>query len=250
MLPTNPVSLALIFSALLCVGFAKGGLAGLGMLAMPLMAMAFPPVEAAAILMPVLIVQDAFSVWFYRKTWNRTIVMWVLPGALLGIGAAAFFAAAASVENILALLGVISIGFGLWRLWASHHDFEPRPFFKKHWPGVFFGFFSGFTSQIGHAGAPPLHMWLLPKKLPHREFVGTSSVLFAIINWAKVPAFVALGAFSRESLILAAVFIPVASVATFAGVWVVNRVNGPRFYMFANIMLALVGAKLLWDALA
>lgn len=92
-------------------------------------------------------------------------------------------------------------------------------------------------------------MWVIPKKLPHREFVGTNSILFAMMNWAKVPAFIALGAFSRESLTLSALFLPVATLATLGGVWLVNRVNGPRFYAFVNIMLVLVGAKLLFDAL-
>lgn len=98
------------------MGFAKGGLAGIGMICMPLMALVFPPVEAAAILMPLLIAQDAVSVWIYRHSWNRKIVAWMMPGAVGGIAAAAFFAASVSVTAILAILGLISVLFGLWRL--------------------------------------------------------------------------------------------------------------------------------------
>lgn len=249
-MPSDPVSIVLVVLSLSLLGFAKGGLAGLGILSMPLLAMVFPPVQAAAILMPVLIVQDIFSVWLYRKDWNLVIIAWMLPGAITGVVAAAYFAASVSSAVILAMLGVISIAFGLWRLWASRHKIASGPFFQKQWPGSIFGFVGGFTSQIAHAGAPPLQMWLIPKKLPHREFVGTMAVSFALINWAKVPAFIVLGAFNRESLILAALFIPVASAATFAGAWLVNRVNGPLFYLFANWMLVLVGVKLLWDGLA
>lgn len=248
-MPTDPLSILLVLISLCSIGFAKGGFSGLGMLAMPLMAIVFPPVEAAAILMPVLIVQDAFSVWLYRDSWNRLIVAWMLPGALLGIAVAACFAASVSPAVILALLGGISMAFGCWRLWIAYHAIAIGPPTTRQWPGIIFGFFCGFTSQIGHAGAPPLQMWLIPKKLPHREFVGTSSMLFALVNWAKVPAFMALGAFSREALMLAALFIPVATLATLAGVRLINRMNGPRFYILANIMLVAIGAKLVWDAL-
>jgi uncharacterized membrane protein YfcA len=248
-MPHDPVSLSLIFASLMLVGLAKGGLAGIGMLGMPLMAMVFPPVEAGAILLPLLIVQDAFGVWLYHKHWNRAIVGWMMPGALAGIVAAAVFAASVSEQAILALLGVISILFGLWRLWVLWHKIASPPLTRSEWPGLIFGFFSGFTSQIAHAGAPPFQIWVIPKKLPHMEFVGTSAIFFALMNWIKVPAFVALGAFSREALTLAALFLPIAIVGMLAGAWLVKRVNGPVFYGFVNAMLVVVGLKLIGDAL-
>ena len=247
-MPHDPVSLLLIFSSLILVGLAKGGLSGIGMLGMPLMAMVFPPVEAGAILLPLLIAQDVFGVWLFRKSWNRTILLWMMPGAFVGIIAAAVFAASVSEQVILALVGAISVLFGLWRLWTAWHRIATGPFTRSEWPGLIFGFFSGFTSQIGHAGAPPYQIWVIPKKLPHMEFIGTSAIYFALMNWAKVPAFIALGAFTRESLMLAALFLPVAIVGTLIGAWLVKRVNGPIFYGFVNAMLVLVGAKLIWDA--
>lgn len=247
-MPHDPVSLFFILSSLLLLGLAKGGLAGIGMLGMPMMAMAFPPVEAAAILLPLLIAQDAFGVWLYRRNWNRTIVGWMMPGALAGIVAAAVFAASVSEKAILAVLGVIAVAFGLWRLWVAWHRIVSTSLIRGEWPGLIFGFFSGFSSQIAHAGAPPFQIWVIPRKLPHMEFVGTSAIFFALMNWAKVPAFIALGAFTRESLILAALFLPVAVAGTIAGAWLVKRVNGPIFYGFANAMLVVVGLKLIWDA--
>src|SRR3546814_2873522 len=58
--------------------------------------------------------------------------------------------------------------------------------------------FRSLTSQIAHAGGPPFQMWVTPRKLPHLAFIGTSSILFAIVNWMKVPAYLALGAFRHE----------------------------------------------------
>lgn len=65
---SNPVTLALAVLAVVILGLAKGGFSGLGALVTPLLALHLPPVTAAALLLPVLLVQDAVSVWSYRKT--------------------------------------------------------------------------------------------------------------------------------------------------------------------------------------
>ena len=46
-------------AAVSSLGMAKGGFTGLGVVSLPLMAMVVPPLQAAAILMPILIVQGA-----------------------------------------------------------------------------------------------------------------------------------------------------------------------------------------------
>ena len=85
----NPFTLVVAVLAVVIVGMAKGGFSGLGALATPLLALALPPVTAAAILLPVLLVQDVVSVWSFRRTWDRWIVAWMLPGAVAGVAVAA-----------------------------------------------------------------------------------------------------------------------------------------------------------------
>ncbi|HEX5536986.1 MAG TPA: sulfite exporter TauE/SafE family protein [Sphingobium sp.] len=250
LIPTDPASLFLIFASLALLGLAKGGFAGIGTVSTPLLAMVFPPVEAAAIVLPLLIVQDAVSVWLFRHSWNGRIIAWMLPGAIIGIAAAALFSAVVSVRAVMAALGAISILFGLWQLWVAWHRLSARPLARGEWPGVLFGMISGFTSQIAHAGSPPYQMWVVPRKLPHLEYVGTTAILFGLVNWAKVPAFIALGEFTPRTLLISAMFIPVATLSTFAGSWLVRRVKGAGFYLFANALLIPVGMKLIWDAFA
>jgi hypothetical protein len=45
-----------------CSGLAKGGFSGVGALATPILALSIDPIQAAAILLPILIVQDVVSV--------------------------------------------------------------------------------------------------------------------------------------------------------------------------------------------
>lgn len=250
----DPLFYALAIPAVALMGLAKGGFAGVGAVAMPLLALAISPVQAAAILLPILIVQDVVGVWAFRRTWDRGILAVMLPGAMVGVLAGYLLAAQVSATAILAVLGAISILFALHRLWLSRRGAPPA--LSAHSPaadtvlGAALGAASGFTSQIAHAGQPPFQMWVLPKALPPASLVGTTAIYFATLNWIKVPAYAALGQFTAENLATAAVLLPVAVAATFAGVWLVRRIDAGRFYTAIYVLMILVGAQLLWQAWA
>ncbi|RHW18661.1 sulfite exporter TauE/SafE family protein [Sphingomonas gilva] len=246
---TDPAFLIAAILSVTLLGLAKGGFAGLGALATPILALAVPPVTAAAILLPILIVQDVVSVWAFRRTWDRHIVLVMLPGALAGIAGGWFFADRLSEDAVMAALGAISVAFGLWRLWLERGGRTPLASTSPGWVGALFGAATGFTSQIAHAGGPPFQMWVGPKRLPHESFVGTSAVLFAAINWAKTPAYLALGQFTQENLATSAMLMPLAIISTFAGVWLIRRMRTERFYTMVYLLMVALGAKLLFDAL-
>lgn len=173
----------------------------------------------------------------------------MFPGCVIGIGAGWALAEFVAVEAVMGAVGLISVLFGLWRLWIERGGRVAAASNSPDWVGTLFGVAAGFTSQVAHAGGPPFQMWVTPKKMPHQEFAGTNSILFAMINWAKVPAYIALGQFSSANLATSAWLIPIAIATTFAGVWVVRRMHGRTFYMLVNLLLVLLGGKLLMDAL-
>ena len=115
----DPMTLFLACLAVIILGLAKGGFSGIAMVSTPLLAQVMPPMQAAAILLPILIAGDAISVWIFRKNWNRWIAAWVLPGAFAGIALGYGFSASLSEAAIIAALGVITTGFALYRLWLE-----------------------------------------------------------------------------------------------------------------------------------
>lgn len=245
----EPATLALIALAVVLVGVAKGGLAGLGALATPLLALALPPTVAAALLLPVLIVQDAVSVWSFRKTRSNWILGWMLPGAALGVALASAVAVLVDERLFLLLLGLITLGFGLYRLWVERGGRIVAPSNSPGWVGSLFGVAMGFTSQVAHAGGPPFQMWVAPRKLPHEIFVGTSSILFAAINWMKVPSYLALGSLNSQTLIAGFALMPLGIASTYAGIWLVRRLDTARFYVVVYLLMVVLGARLVWDGL-
>ena len=240
--------LAVAMIAVTVLALGKGGLVGLGMIATPLLALVAPPVVAAALLLPILIVQDVVSVWSFRHSWNRRIVAVMAPSAVVGIGLGWAFAATLPVSWLMGALGLMSIAFAIWRLWIERGGRIVAASNSPDWVGALFGVATGFTSQIGHAGGPPFQIWVTPKRLPHEEYVGTGAVLFAIINWVKVPAFIALGGLTLQTLKTSAMLMPLAIASTFAGVWVVRRIKGHSFYIIIYLLMILLGGKLLWGA--
>ena len=236
--------------AVILLGLAKGGFAGIGNLSMPLFVLAVPPVQAAAILLPILIVQDAVSVWAFRRSWDGHVLAVTLPGAVIGVALGYAFAASLNETWVMGALGLISLVFAGQQLWASRGGRIAPARMLPDWIGVLCGTGAGLTSQIAHAGAPPFQIWTMPRRMDRDMLVGTTAIFFATLNWIKVPAYAALGQFTRTNMIASAALLPVATIATFAGVRLVRRVSAERFYTVVYVLMVLLGVKLLWDALS
>jgi uncharacterized protein len=247
--PDDPTFYLFAIPAVVLIGLAKGGFSGLGALGTPLMAIGIgDPIQAAAILLPILIAQDVVGVVAFRKSWNGSVLAAMLPGAVVGIGLGYLLAAQISAAAVMAAMGLISILFGAFRLWVERRgNVEARS--SSPLVGGLFGILSGFTSQIAHAGGPPFQMWVMPKRLPHTVFVGTSAIFFAVVNWIKVPAYAALGQFTWPNALATLVLLPFALLASLAGVVLVKRISGERFYTIVYLLMIVAGAKLLLDGL-
>ncbi|MDR6624708.1 sulfite exporter TauE/SafE family protein [Caulobacter segnis] len=247
---TDPLFYAVAIPGVILLGLTKGGFAGIGVVVVPLMSLAVSPVMAASIVLPILLVQDVVSVWAFRKSWDKGLLILMLPAAAVGIFLGWALAALVNESAVEAAVGAIAIVFASQRLWAERalkgaERVEATP--GRPWFGVLCGATAGFTSQIAHAGGPPFQIYVLPRHLPRDTFIGTSAIFFAVVNWMKVPAYVALGQFTPTVLATAGVLLPLAIVSTWAGVWLVRRVPAEGFYKVIYVLLVLVGGKLLLD---
>ena len=234
--------------AVILVGLSKGGFSGLSTLAMPLLALVISPVRAAAIMLPILIVQDWVSVWAFRRDFNGRNLVILLPGALIGVTAGWLLAAHVDEAAVRLAVGLISIGFVIFMLLRDRFAGAAAARANVA-PGVFWGALAGFTSFVSHAGAPPVMVYVLPQRLSPRVFAGTATMFFAAVNLLKVPPYFLLGQFSRDNLTVATTLFPVAIAATFAGVWLVRRVSAERFYGAVLLLTFLIGVKLSYDGL-
>lgn len=249
-MPQDPTFYLFAIPAVLLIGLAKGGFSGLGALAMPLIALGMDPIQGAAILLPILIVQDVVSVAAFRRSWDAHVLAAMLPGAIAGVVLGWWYAASVSSNGVLICVGAIALLFGLYRLWAERGGRIAASSRSPAWVGTLFGVATGFTSQIAHAGGPPFQMWVMPRRLPRDAFIGTTAIFFAALNWIKVPAYVALGQFTRANALATLALLPFAIAGSLAGVWLIRKVAPERFYPLVYALMVVAGAKLLWDGLS
>jgi len=234
--------------AVLLYGIAKGGFGGaVAVLSVPMMALIMPPTQAAAILLPILVVMDVLAVKTYWGIFDRRALRLLLPGALVGIIIGYFSADAMNDDYMRVLIGALSLAFGLQNL--LHLQSRAS---REHHPvtGGLFGVLAGFTSFSIHAGGPPFTMYLMPKKLSPQLFAGTAAIFFAVVNFVKLLPYYVLGQFSADNLLYSLLLVPLAPVGIKVGHYLVKRSEAGVYYSVISFFLVVVGAKLLWEGLS
>lgn len=234
--------------AILLTGISKAGLGGaLGGLAVPFMSMWISPRDAVAVVLPVLIVMDMVGIRVWRGKGDREDLRRLVPAAVVGIALGTLAFGVLSERAVKAVLGLISIAFAVDRLLRSPRAggsgtvAVPRAF------AWLCGLGAGFTSTLAHAGGPPVMAYLLSRRLPKETFVATSVFFFTAINLVKLPFYLSIGLFSRDTLLMSALLLPLVPVGVWLGLHLLRRIPERPFFLFATWALALAGVKLLWD---
>ena len=235
--------------AVILIGLSKGGFSGISSIATPLFALVISPVRAAAILLPIMIVQDWVGVWAFRRNFSARNLEILLPSALVGIALGWALANYVKDAWVLLAIGIISVVFvGVMLLPQRFRAAGPAT--PKIFPGFVWGSISGFTSMVSHSGGPPFMIYTAPQRLSPPTFAGTAALFFASVNVLKLPPYLLLGQFSPENLQISAMLLPVAILSTFAGVWVIRRISADKFYGVILAATFLIGLKLIYDAVS
>ncbi|HSG94019.1 MAG TPA: sulfite exporter TauE/SafE family protein [Afifellaceae bacterium] len=246
---SDPFFYAMAVPAVSLAGLSKGGFGGgVSMIGYLLLTLAVPPLQAAAIMLPILIVMDVVGLVAWRGVYDKRSLVILIPAALCGIGAG--WAAAASVSNdmIRLIVGVMALAFVAdYGLKGKRRDIA-----RAHNPpkGLLWGAMSGFTSFLSNVGAPPYQMYMLPLRLDPKLLAGTSIIFFAVVNAVKVGPYLLLGQFSPANLATSALLLPLAPLATLAGVKLIKAIDPSVFYRFTYALMFAAGIKQAWDGSA
>jgi uncharacterized protein len=245
---TDPWFYAVALPAVLLMGLAKSGfLMGFGSLATPLMALAMPVPQAAAIMLPLLLVMDATGMaqlWHLR---DRALLRLLLPAGLLGTLVGTLLFGLLSAPTVAAVVGALTLAFLAQRLlWPPRRDAPPPP----RAMGFVLAVAAGFTSFVAHAGSPPISAYVLPLRLEPQRLTATMAVFFAAINLSKWIPYAWLGLLDSRNLSTSLLLVPLAPLGVWLGVWATPRVSARWFYGLAYAGMFCTGVKLLWDGLS
>jgi uncharacterized membrane protein YfcA len=248
LLITDPYFYAVAIPAVLLLGLSKSGFgAGFGSLAVPMMALVVTVPQAAAILMPVLLVMDLLGMAAFRKNVDRRLLRFLIPFGLLGIVIGTLLFKWLDARVVAGIVGFFTLLFLAQRLLFPPRPDSPPP---PKWLGALLTTTSGFTSFIAHAGGPPINAYVIPLKLSPVLFTGTMAFFFFFVNIAKWVPYGWLGLLDLRNMSTSLALLPFSPMGVWLGVRIAHRIQPVLFYRLVYTGMFLTGIKLVWDALA
>ena len=242
--------------SVLLMAIAKSGFGGaVASLCAPLMLIVLPPRETLAILLPLYLLTDIWTIWIWRGYCRWRLLFWMVLFAIIGQVLGYLLISFIDDAMLKMLIGLVALitGGRYWVRW-KYPAITEQPLKEKRimrrrlipraglWCSL-----SGFSSFISLTGGIPMQVYLLPMRLHRYLVVGTSAWFFLTINVAKLPFFVDLGLFTPATIILSIMLIPVIPVGVVLGKWLNQRIKDRIFYHLAHAALFLLGIRLVWS---
>ena len=244
---TDPLFYFFAVPAILIFGIAKGGFGNaIGVVAVPLMALAVSPLQAAAILLPILCVMDVFAIRKFWRQWDVTNIVIMLPAGCVGVLVGSLTFSYLNEGHVRLLIGLLALIFALNFWLKSPGSIQKEPDYIE---GSFWSVIGGFTSFGIHSGGPPVNIYLLPQKLHPKVFMGTCAMFFWITNYVKLIPYFILGQLDSQNLQTSLVLLPLAPIGVGFGYYLHTRVSTQKFYNIFNFFLIITGCKLTYDGI-
>lgn len=240
MLSSDPLFWLLAIVGVIFTGISKSGLAGgAGVVAVPLLALVISIPEAAALMLPLLLIMDVRTISLYRHAIkNYHSIATIVIAGLLGVVIAGSAMGSLPTKSLQLILAILCISFALWDQLA--------PILAKL-PGsaMIWGTFAGITSTLLHAGGPPISIYFLAQKLEKQQWLGQAAIFFAMINFSKLVPYTLNNSWSTELLLTSMALIPFALIGVSLGYRIQKLISQDNFMRMCRGMLLLSGVSLL-----
>lgn len=241
----EPDIIVILALSALMTGMTKTGINGLGLVSVPLMALAFGARESTGVLLPILIVADIYAVIYYHRSAQWKFIIKILPPAVMGIVAAIITGKLISATQFRLLLSIVVLGvIAIMILKDIGKKREKIP--DNWWFAGIMGFVGGFATMIGNAAGPVFAVYLLSMRLPKNSFIGTGAWFFLIINLFKVPFHIFVWkTISWQTIQYDIMVIPVIILGGWLGIRLVKLLPEKYYRWFVIITTCLSAALLI-----
>ncbi len=254
---SNSVFWLVCCMAVFSVSISKSGFGGaLGALSAPLMLTILPAKVTLAILLPLYLIADVWTVYIWRGYAAKTILFWMVLTALIGQFLGYLLIEIIDDNTLKAVIGALALITGV-RYWlavlkpslsarprVTARDFRRR--FRQRC--AIWCTFSGLSSFISLTGGIGVQIFMLPMAIHRFFFVGTLAWYFLFINLAKIPLFFDLDLFNAQTIGISAFLLPVIPIGVIAGRWLNRRMSDKLFYRVGHLALVLLGIRLIWTS--
>jgi len=230
--------LIMAMTSALLIGLSKGGLKGLGIISVALMALVYGAKVSTGVLIPLLILGDILAVVYYNKHCKWSYLKKFLPAMLIGVLIGVWIGKdlpEVQFKKWMAIIILLSVVIMFWR------DRKPNQQFPQNWLfGGSAGLVAGFTTMIGNLAGAFANLFFLATNLPKNEIIGTAGWLFFIINVFKLPFHIFVWeTVSMESVALDLPLVPAILIGFILGVKLVSYINEKMYRNFLLVATAL-----------
>jgi len=235
------------FWVILCalfVGMAKTGVAGLGMLIVPILATIFGGKSSAGILLPMLSMADIFAVSYYHRHAEWKYILKLLPSTIIGVLIGLYVGNMINDEQfkqLMAVLIILGLAIMIWRERKKTKEAIPHNWLFSSIAGLL----GGFSTMIGNAAGPVMSIYFLSMMLPKNSFIGTGAWFFLIINLFKIPLHITVWkTIDINTFMLDVAMLPAIMIGAFLGFRLVKHIPEKPYRIFIIVTTALTALKL------
>ncbi|MDO6601564.1 sulfite exporter TauE/SafE family protein [Arenibacter palladensis] len=233
----------LALTAAFVIGISKAGIKGIAIINVTLMALAFGAKESTGLIVPLLVVGDAFAVIYYNRHAQWKYIVAFLPWMILGILIGTAVGKDLPETTFKISMSVIILGTVIMMYWWDRKKSKNVP---THWAFAgFIGTMAGITTMIGNLAGAFSNIYFLAMRLPKNEFIGTAAWLFFIVNIFKLPFHIFIWkTITPETLLINLKLVPGIVLGIIVGVRLVKIIK-EQFYRKMILVLTAIGAFLI-----
>lgn len=238
---TSSDALLLAMLGALCIGMAKAGLSGCGLVSVLLFAEAFGAKESTGIVLPLLIAADFMGYFLLRGGGKWRQIIPLVPPALLGVVIGWWLLD--KLDNHLArlVIGWLILGLLALKLLLDWKRDQLKALHQHHVFIWFLGVAAGIATMLANAAGPVMTVYLLAQRFEKSEYLGVFTRFFLFINLVKVPFSANIGLINPPSLLTNLTLLPLVVLGAVLG-WRLVKVMSQRVFEWVIFLFALLAA--------
>lgn len=245
----DPVTAGIVAATFVLGGMVKGAMGfGLPLTTMALMPF-FLPVDVALAINVLVLFLTNVAQFVQMGQMRETAIRFapVLWGIGIGVVGGSVLVSSISDDTLLLALGAVVLAFAVLSLSGANLAIPLR---RERPVGWITGILGGGVGALTTVSGPLFVIYLVGLGVERRLFLSAISLFFLVSAVLISGAFLMVGMFDTERVLLAAVAVPAALFGMWAGDLIGLRVPAHRFRSLVLAVLGVLGLNLLWRGLS
>lgn len=230
--------------AAMITGISKFSTGGMGMVILPVLMLAIPDKKALGVIIVMYIITDILAVLSYRKSVNKTVIMQVMPAAVIGILIGTFVLKGIDDRTFILVLFGLTVFMLAISLLLDKYPIDV----SRYAPLTYLmGLLTGLISMVGNAAGPIFSIYLLAVGNINKEsYIGTRAWVFLLMNVCKGIGLVAIGLADWQTLEIGLYSLPGVLLGALLGFVFLKKINMNTLKWVIRLLIVLAAVRLLY----